>query len=1491
MTELLQFDDSQVQPLDFTTAEPEMPETQKQYEYDMQTAAGYEITADFDGLRNSLAQKHKDEEDAELYEVAEQRLRAGEDPFKVSKDLQSYTNAFNSTDADSSLEVEAGRNNAAKALQDNPATRINAYDEPLTYNNDDFAVKDLLVERFKKSVDEYLTNGNKWLRAGKKAIQTVLGAQAILGNTSLVQAANIGKTVAEPLADITANIIPFFSQAETASVGEAEGVELSALTTGERQKANFLTHHLKDTPEQFDKYLAGLEAELDTVSPTTIKTVMNNLFGAIDTSNDIFNLIDVIDLTGSAVGIGKAFKGGLKSEAVYFKEVGDMAKADDIVADALDKGFKVPIVLEDAVTTSATQPFQSQGLMSHSSRIADVLDYITSDKKLIERLEEFSDTGRLTEDEMSVAKDIVSKQVRENLHSVNNTLVDVQAVDVNRDALGAYKTRISIGGGLDGKIGMTKKAAEKLARDLKLTSDEYTILKKDGQGYYIDVDRPLKEDELTVIGADVDPTETVNAIARAFGGTLNVSDKQHLKDITAFRQRIGLETYLRNRTAKYIKGLNKTQRNSLKKCYKASQDGQGAWLSRDTVLDIADGDEAVWNAYKAFRWSSDVEYFLSNARARRDLLARNYKMLNDKLIVKPVQVSKANFNKLFIKDINTYEELERKLKQGMQVVEVHRSDATSRRLQYTHRLVDASKDTMTELPQYVLPYQAGGRREYQAGTVFVKIGTTFKEGVNGFARTLRAGLNKKEMQTYADEINKLIDIYKQGGDELSQTRAIVDADFKYLNVTNAEDMRQIIRSDTNPKGMIDSNYRAQVLEDGDTYIFGNNNPSVYDGTERLHDALDDLVRMREESFNGRGTILDQLNGRHTKLADLSDIWDHTVRKASATNTLAELDKWYQREFRRTFGDYIKDGKFLTDEEILHIDINNDFLSSDINLQAAAKNFQQHYFRLMGAKTGVDKYLNRVLTSVANWAGDHNIIRRGGWAYRALVKSDPIAAMRTLEMYHVMGLNGSQLWKQPLDLMATAMAHPIDAARALAVVGPALHALHFKRADKAMFKAYKAYGKALGVDMERLVDYLDTYASAEMVGRMDPVLYKNSRSWIYNNVGKYITAPFQLGQGTVNVMSDIIAFMNKPTASFAEIASHADDLTRNMTKVSESAFQYGQKAGVTKLAAQWTGYQTHSLEALFNKRLTKRERAAMAISNLIMLGGISNFSKEEAANFYRKAMINDDSISPDVKEAIAYGILHTLAKDFGIDFNENLGYSDQLEKLIQLFDSEIDTNTKLADLVPAIAGVGGTVSLLTHAYNFVRPKTTDFDLYKSAKDVASDPSSPVGLKNISRAYVMWKTGMYFNSRQRPIDEQGIPIAERDPWVLKIMAGLAPYQRFVNDFEFRLEEIRNDLMHDAYTDCEELVQAIKAYKEGTTEDPMKSEEELGRLYNKYETQVKGLYHGFVDDYGIAMANEFYDKVRRLWTIQEAGERTHKATEKYDPKLFKYLTHGDK
>lgn len=1492
MTELLQFDDGQVQPLDFTTAEPEMPETQKQYEYDMQTAAGYEITADFEGIRSSLAQKHKDEEDAELYEVAEQRLRAGEDPFKVSKDLQSYTNIFNSTDTESSLEVEAGRNNAAKALQDNPATRINAYDEPLTYNNDDFAVKDLLVERFKQSVDEYLTSGNKWSKYMGKAITAAAGVAGV----SLPQLKNIYENSAESLADFAANIVPFFSQAETASVGEHEGVELSALTTGERQKAEFLRHHLTDTPEQFAKFIEGLEAELDTVSPTTVKTVMENVFGAIDTSNDIFNLIDVIDLTGSAVSIGKAFKGGLKSSTNYYKLIGDMQKANDIVVDALDKGTETVVLLEDVATHSATQPFQSQGLLSHSNAIADIIDHVISDKMVMEKIAMSRDVSKLSEKELEIAKEITTSNIRDYLHSVNNDFVDIQAVDVYRNQDGAYMTRVSIGGGLDGKIGMTKKAATKLAKDLGLLPDEYTILKKDGQGYYIDVDRAVKEDELMTIGADDADDVWKNAFSRTFQGTLNVSEKQHLKDITAFRQRLGFEKFLRSLTASEIKSLSKADRKAFRDLYKAGQkykDGLGKWLSKEEAMGITRGNENAWKAYKAFRRASDIEYFITNAKVRAELLARGYRLLNDNDIVRPVKITEANFGRVFIKDCKTYEELQKKLKQGFQVVEVHKSQQLGRKLNYTHKLIDMSKDTLTELPRYITPYQAGGRRAYTNGTCFVKIGTTFRPGINGFARTIKAGLNKKELQAYAEEINKLIDIYKQGGDELSQTRAINDLNLKHVkNVSSADDLKTLMRSETNSDGIIDPNYRAQVLEDGETYIFGNNNPSVYDGTERLHDALDDLVRMREESFNGRGRLLDQINEKKAKMLDVVDVWDRTVRRATSTQTLADLDKWYQREFRRKFGDYIKDSRFYNDDELLRVDLSEELLTTDREVVSAAKNFQQHYQRLTGAKTGLDKTINHWMTTIAKWSADHGLIKRGKWQWDALTKGDPIAGMRTIEFYNVMAGNFSQIWKQPLDLIATGLAHPIDTTKALAIVGPALHALHFKRTGKPIYKAYKTLGERLGVDMDRLTDFLDSYASVEMVGKMDPVMYKNSRSWFYRHVGQFATAPFQAGQGVVNVLTDIIAFMDNPTAEFSKIAQHADDLTRNMTKVSESAFQYGQKLGFTKLAAQWKGYMTHSLEALFNKRLTKRERVAIAATQLALLGGVSNVSKNLAVNFYRNAMIKDDEISPEIKEGIGWGILHNLAKEFGLSFNEDIGIADQVEQVVQLLTSEVDGNTKVMDMLPSINGLGGVYATVSNINKAFRPDTDEFDTYLLAENFATNPNSPTGAKNLARAFVMWKNGMYFNSRRQPINSAGVPIGpERNKYAIAALLGLAPYDKHLDDIEYRVDEIRQDTVDDAVKEMEAIVAAAKAFESSTTEDPMKAEEERNRIFHNYRLNLNGHYETLKDTYGVETANGFADRVNYLWRTQEAGEKTHRAISKYDPMFYQYLTYGDK
>lgn len=1506
MIEALDLDENKVEPIKLTPNYSEPSEAQKKYEYNIQHAAGLEPSANFGGVRQQLAQQHKEEEEAELLAFGTDQLMEGADPLLVSEAVKNYDRVYNVSDIDSSLEVEAGRNNIQKTLEDNETTRVNALTDIQDYNEEDFAAKDLLVERFRQSAQAYANGDNKFGSFANLFLKIQNPFFGLVPKKYQAQAVGMMQ-----------NAIPFWTQYQVADIGEHEGTELSALTTGERQKAEFMSHYVNDTPQQFSEFLQSLQDSMDAADPIVINTVMENLFGAIDTSNDFFQIVDTVDLAGSGVGLIKSLKGGLKSSAVYDKVIGNISKAEDTVVKAVDDVADTATIVEDAVTTSATQPFQSQGLMSLSSRVADKVKDVLTDKEMMKRLDSASQFAKMSEEEQAVARDVIKTNISKEIDTINDSAIDIQVVSVDPwDYLGESRTRITIGGGLDGKSGMTKEAAQKLADNLDLLPDQYSILKKDGQGFYLDIDRPFKEGELIEIGADKELDEILSKpnkfldyfsqpVERTFAGRAQLTTKQHEKSLTSLRLRQGLETFLRKDAVDAIKGMSKHQRKVFKQVYKLAQKGTGSWLS-DDIIKALGGDENCIKAWRSFRKINDFEYIVNDLKVHKDLIARGYFLLNDKDIARYVNVTEKNFDRMLFKDIENYADLKKKLDKGFKVVELHRTEVTNKSLNFTHAVIDPTSNTIKELPRFITPYQEGGRRAYTWGTAFVKIGTKLKSGgrtVNGFAKTVVAGIDKAKLQKYADEVNTLIDIYNSGADEVRMNKMISNANFKQINVTDVASMKKLIKSEENPKGLFDPDYKAQVLEDGDRYAYNNGLQEIYDGTENLRDSLDELVRLRESTFDGRGYVLDSLNGEKAKLINPFEIWDTTIRKASYTATTADLHKWYQREFRRNFQNLVEGGNRMSDAELILAPLSK---TSDAKRLHAAKAFQQHYLRLCNAKTGLDRSIENCMEAIARYLGDNKLIGGTRQDWETLAKTDPIAFARTMEAYHVLAFNPAQLITQPMDLLSTFLAHPINSTRSLTISPFALTGLWMKRHGITVFDTWaKATGKVLGVDMKRLVQFLDEFGTLESVGQTDVALSKSfresarmsgSRAW--KGIKKAAMSPYTLAQGTVNMVTDIAAFLDKGGKDFVEIAAHSDNLTRNMTKATQSAFQYGQKLGISKLMSQWYGYLTHSMEAIMGgKHLTKRERFAMAASTLIFTGGLSNLGTEYAANKYRDLIVNPDSIKKimdyfgfkdyqDTVEGMCWGLMHAIGKEFDINYDNTLGVEQVIERFVSTLGlSDDDRRSRFVDFIPAVSAFRGLGAMFNTAREFVKPETNVMDMTTLCTKIAANPDWPVGPRKLCQGLVMYNTGLYYNSKQEEVAYRDID--ERGKWATLTTLGLKPYESFIDNVAYLDNKHRERIVKEAIEEVRDAVDLVKAYTAGNMEDPMKAETERDRLMQNVDEIRNGYIETFLQTYGDVTANGFaIETGNKLWAEKEAGEYFEKKLEKYDPAFYQYL-----
>lgn len=1508
MIDKIDLNEREVEPIVFDDTE-ELSEAQKKYEYDLQQAAGIEPSADFAGIRSRLAQQHKDEEDAELYGSMEMLVQSGLSPEEAANTVASYDNIYKNTDIESSLEVEAGRKSVENTLVENQTTRLNALSDPLDFNEEDFAIKNNIANKFNQSLENFINGENTFTKVGKHTLHQQNFLTRFLPEdfqTQLVDAVEM---------------IPGATSAMSSTVGEEnflKELDFDAEDVGTRQKQEYLKHYLNDTPEQFEEYLQSIQDQLDKRSPSASRIYLENVFGNTDISNDIFNLLDLIDAGGTVAGLRHAFKGGSKSAATSAKIMGNTKKANEQVLEAVEKGTDEATILEDAVTVSATQPFQSQGLMSEANKVSSEMKMLLADREAMEYVSAIQESQKLTPSQVELAEAIAKDSVMKDLSSVNNGVVDIQAVSVAPDENGVYRARITIGGGIDDMQGMNKKTAEKLAKDLGLTPDEYSILKKDGQGYYVDVDRVFKEDELIEIGKDVEMEDylnqdkhslfekAMNPIKRTFAGRVQVSDLAHQKDITAMRTSWGLASFLHRRAKKSIKGLDKQGMKDFKDIRKIELN-DNVWLEDDDIIERWGKNEALLKTHNEFRIDNDFEAFMQNRALHQKLEPLGYKMF-DGLIGRIVDVNRNNFDRIIIKDAETFDKLEKELAKGKKVVEIHRADVTRNRLNYSYKLIDPSATNIQQLPQFIVPYLPGGRRAYMWGTAFVKIGSKFEQAgraVNGFARTIKAGMNKKELQVFADEINKLSEIYKLN-DEVAQAKALTDTDFKYLKV-DVEKMNKLYKSDTNPKGFLDADYKAQVLEDGDKYVYNNGLADAYDGTERLSDALEDLVNLRESTFNGRGYWLDDINGDKTKIVDPQKMWEDTITRAVHTGTYKSLYQWYYRNFRKYFEDLVDGGRQMTDMELINAPLRQ---TSDTARLHAAKAFQQHYQRMSMAKTGLDRTIHNFMQNISRGLGD---IVGNRAKFEKLANTDPLAFVRTMEFCRAMWGNLSQLWRQSEDLIATSISHPIDMTRAHLLETPALIGLMAKRHGWTKLEKFIYKHTSLGVDMEKLVDYLDKYGTLESIGAKNPTLYMHYRSSRGLGKNKAVVAaekavlsPYTVAQGQVNIVSDITAFLLKGGKDFREIAAKADDLTRNMSQASQSAFRYGQKLGITKTMSQWSDFTTHSIEAVLGgKGLTPTERLSILAVQMMALGGISNFGTEAAVNAYRWLMLNKEQVEElmkefgidsyqDFVEQGCFGLMQNFFKDYGIDFRDDIGIDQQIDKIVQAFSTEVDDRgTKFIDMFPSARAIKAYASWLPPVYkvamSFLRPTHDPLTAVMVCQDYIRQESKLTGVNNACKAYIVNKTGQWLNNKAQEVAY--IPLEDRTKWTALTLFGFRPYEAHINELEFYSEKKRKQIIREGYNQINDIVAEIKAYESFRAEDPMEDKKNLDQLFWKFDNERKTIANTLKDDYqfGESTANKFLDDTQRLLSKrwEKAGDKTHKSVEENDPIFARFLT----
>lgn len=1466
---------------------------QKARDFQLQEEAGVQLTEDFEGVRSQLAQLHREDEEGDMYAAAGNILASqqGEGEAQgVSDFVKNYQILHSYRDITSSLEEEAAINQIEDSFATNDNTRINNDNLKFVSDLEDGMTKANILQTKLEELREYADNGSQWKRL-KDAVPDWLG-RLVAGQAMwdvLKQ-----PTVEDLLVDVATPVAVQAALASGQTEESKKAPKISYVAVREAQEKEIAEKAATLTSEEFSEYLDGVVSSVKQFHPTYIKNFVNDLESGVDKSMDLFG---ALELSGAAEML---FKFGGKSAAKVAKATGNNVKATQIVKQAVEDGKDKVTILEDAVTSTATQPFQNNPYRAMSNQIKDQLADTLADPEAMEIISKYREAGELTGEELTVAKEIVKEDVKSMLKGTSTDLLDTMAIDIERTETGAYNAKVLIGTGMDGKAAMDVAAVQNMARRMGLQPGEWNVANVDGSGLYLQVVKPLSEHQLTRIGAEGDDISDFSAMGlqRYFAGSTKQSVKAHQYATASERLESGMRTEMLKEAAAVLKPLSKDEKKMVASIFENMQkanEGYGRWLTEEEVESLPD---KVARAYKTFKKHSDIDYIAHNDIVYNRLSGEGWKLIDNKVAKEvPLKaITRKDFDKIIVDGADTYDEFKTKLSDGThKLIAINRRSILDSDLNYTHKLVSSSTFDPQPLPRFITNYAAGGRRAYTQGTAMVKVGNTFEKAgkiFNSFPRTLRAGTNSLHLKQYADEVNHAIETAKmvQDGliDPVRAQQLITKANYKFLNVRNWDDLKSLVKSSDNTDGILDLRSRAQVLEDGQKYIYDNGFENFADTVENLDDSLQELIDVRAEFGRRRGRILDGINGGEAKLASIDKIWEDTITRASYNNAMSDLNRWYERQFAENFQKFVENGSTMKPSQLINGKL-MPFEQVPTELRKeyrAALAMQQRYERLRNTPTAYDKYMDRVLKTCARKLDNIPFVGRN--LKRFIESAEPAAAARALHFNYTMGwFNSAQFWKQALGIVNTAGIHPIRTAQGVLAYIPIRLGYYAQESGKTGVLKHLAefFTRATGVSKQDYYDflqYMNKAASTHSMGLRQEMSARHARSVAYNNLKRFQYIGFEEGTNANLIVSDFVAFMENKGKSFREIAAYADDMYLNMTRASESAFQHGDVVP-TQLLAQWTTYPLRLIEAMGNKRLTKTQRLGILASNMLMFGTAGTLgTKMSEVNAYR--FLKDEAGIPgEIAGAITTGIFREALKTAGYDVDEGLSLGEWIGKELSFFDTDGE-DFMISNLIPSSSAYGHVASSLYVISKLINPDTNNFDIVDFAQMVSRERGLPTGMRKAAQAYLAAETHKITNTKGKIVKENtNIKDA------LAVLTGFTPAESTFSTYIYEMIKDETTFMNNCYEDYVKPYQdAYNSYNndiEGRLDDPKKAQEELDRrkeaMNKAYAAALQMLQNRNVGD---RIIKDFKKKVIEGYRAERVEVTSEKAGYKYNPNLMR-------
>ena len=1458
-----------VEPLNFTSYNDIVPMKQQERELELQELAGLSPSESFSEVRDELAREQYGADDELSLRAAEQAINMGAKPKAVYDFMR---NSKPNVSSASSLEKEAARRQIEESFSDNPTTAINnAVDGPTV--DEVMSMEGLTTEErrnllAKPKNPEFTKEDILESIARREVLTTFLDKLQDYADSGSVWKKSTGfvRTMIDPQFHQNAVERSYFTGASSLKLKTAEGA----------------TQDVKDvvlpvinnmTADDAAVYLDNLYDNIVAQKPNTwmLEEMISNIRGGSQPWQDWLGWSEVGAFAANAIKKGMGIA----------KLAGNTRKMNKIAEEQI-KSLSKSQVVDDVITQSVAKPASNVTEISSASEVAETAKELSISRNLKVVADRLTKTGVYSEDELKILSNAETERVTKLYEHKGIDAVDI---DVLEDRDGALQT-VALFGDSSGKA-MTKQEAKNLAERLGYTDETASVVSKDARGFFVQVVEDVPEETKAILKEQDEAVRSlteglvkdyavniesptfkflespVNWFVRLFAGRSKTSIKLSNKETGAIRAQGYVDEYIRKNFQHDYNVLDAQDKTTINKLYYTAQkanEGEGSWLMNE--VNNSSLPESVKKAWKSFKDACDLQWLVKNADTRRTLVRAGVKSYNG-VFGKETKISnivkRAGYRAIDEKG-NVITDLTKYNDDDFIAVAVSRISANNQDIEATHMILNRASTNIKDLPEYVINYRPGGPRRYTAGTMFVKVGRGWfnpETGtkLNGFAKTLVAGYNKKELEAYADEVNKLIKFYKDtnnGADAVAFQKLLDAEKFKYFKVSKYEDAMDMIRTADNPTGLIDPEYSAQVVQEGFKYSYSNALETAFNDLDNVDTATQELLDTAAKTVRHRGKILDTVNGEDIRLVNIDEIFDRVIRKTADQAALGDLVHWYAKDLERfmpviknkdalrNMGDKAKLNSVVFDTE-RRATMNQ----HELNLLRAGQKYVERARGILNSKTDADVWWENTMARCAQVL---DVVDKKGILTEkvASVKLDKI--LRAIQFNSVMGwFNTKQLITQGYGSLNVVAMEPVYGSQAMLAYVPVRLARRLKDVNSAAYaKTKKAASKLLGVtddEFEGLMDFLEkqnTKGSAGLMVGADRVYgdaLSRDKHWakrIWDTQYWFMAE----GNAANYYIADIASWLRFKKSGKAmkadDIAGYSQSLFLGMSRVGESAFQRGQVIPGSSTVAQWMSYPMRVIEAMWDKQLSKKQRASLAITQLLQWGVSGTFGNRNMDLWLYETLQDYAGLTPEQSEIATDGVLGYVGKELGVEFDEGIRVADQFTKLFDIYDAT--TGEISFSQIPATK----SFSTVINTFNAIRryfqpPLDSDDSTYSWLKYVASHPNSVSTLRNSAKGMLMLRYGEMYNKYGDVLMQDAT--AGQAIWQ---MLGFRPYEMKLEDLKYEAIKDKKSMIDDAVASIKDHIDTLKFFS-----DYEYSEEEFERLNNEFLMVYRGLLANFKDD----------------------------------------------